>query len=105
MYFEHSASVHGVEKKILSLPERLLGDLGQGTGTQGALSVVGQSEVPWKCSRDGGGLWGRGAEAALVPHAELKLVQVQCTHTHTHTHIHTHTCYLGVDFSISSTSV
>ena len=48
MYFEHSTSVIGVEKKILSPPERLLGDLGQGTGTQGALSVVGQSEVPWK---------------------------------------------------------
>ena len=79
MYFGHSTSVHGVEKKVLSPPERLLGDLGQGTGTQGALSVAGQSEVPWKwnCDGRGGGSSGSSRRAKVASNA---------VHTHSHTH-------------------
>lgn len=93
MYFEHSTSVLGVEKKILSPPERLLGDLGQGTGLRALLVWLGSLRFP-------------GNEAVMAGRGSSdSSCRAKVGSSAVHTHTHTHTCYLRVHFSISSTSV
>ena len=82
MYFEHSTSVLGVEKKILSPPERLLGDLGQGTGLRALLVWLGSLRFPGNEAV----MAGRGSSDSSC----RAKVGSSAVHTHTHTHTHSH---------------